>query len=291
MKKIRLQPYANIMFFIAGIFLCSCSDDGPGYILPEPAYEHPVSFITQIENGVTGRTTTGNAWTGNEQVAVRFGVSGAIKQYRISTAGELTSDAPFYWESTSPATVTAWYPYSAVQPVDFTVQTDQSGAGYEESDMLMACGEVTRENSTLSFSHLPVKITINIKGDENAGDISGAAVSIVNVSVTSGAVLADASGKITVEKPVLPGDKSIIPQEAAQVTPGYQKTLQALMVPQKKDNSQFIRISLNGKDSYYTPAAGEADITAGNRYTYNITVKGTVKNIEARSYRYEIPHE
>lgn len=288
MKTRGFQLYAGIMFFISVTFLCSCSDEDPGFIVPEPDNKHPVSFITYIDGSFAARATTGNSWAGDEQISVRFGDTGMIKQYQISQAGELTCATPFYWESTNPVTVTAWYPHSAVQPAVFTVKTDQSSTGYEESDMLMACGQVVPQNSSLNFSHLPVKIVINLKGDENAGDISSAGVSIVNVSATSGTIITDSTGKITVEKPALPGDVTIIPQDVAQVTPGYQKTVQALIVPQNKDNSQFIRINFNGKDFYYTPVTGEADITSGNMYTYNIIVRGTLKSIEAKSYRSRI---
>lgn len=288
MKKILLQLYAVIMFSTGCTFLFSCSEESPVCITaPESTSQYPVTFIARIESPADNRTTTGGSWTGNELISVSLG--NTIKQYRVSPEGRLTCTDPFYWQNSNPAKVTAWYPYSTELPSTFTVKTDQSGTGYDESDMLMACSTVAPEKPLLGFTHLPAKIIINIKGDENTGDISSATVYIIDVAVTSGTVAADTPGTITVEKSGLPGNMTVIPQ-VIQPEPGYDKTVQALLVPQTKDNTRFIRISFNGKDFYYTPSTGEADISTGCIYTYNIVVRGQQKTIQAGSYRSAMPH-
>ena len=108
---------------------------------PLPDGQYPMTFTTAgITLSVETKATTDNNWEGVQTVAVKVGDE--MKPYTVNPSSDyqtatLTSDDPFYWQSTAPVTVSAWYPYtdgSTVMP-DVVVQTDQSSEdNFHKSD-------------------------------------------------------------------------------------------------------------------------------------------------------------
>ena len=136
----------NLPFLACILLLAACSkDDNDGQPLPEG--EYPMTFTAAgIALSVDTKATTDNNWEGVQTVAIQ--VDGAVKPYGVQasaddnyTTATLSSDDPFYWQSTDPITVSAWWPYtdgSTAMP-DVVVQADQSiEANFHKSDYICA---------------------------------------------------------------------------------------------------------------------------------------------------------
>ena len=282
------NPIKYLYLIPAGIVICtilsvisSCSEDDnpPGGNLP--AGKYPMTFTTSVGELVLTRGTVDNSWAGKEEVAIQLGNDaasyGEIKKHTAAASGELTpadNAAPLYWRNTT-ETVTAWYPYSTARPTTFTVQENQNiENNYQASDFLYTTGTHTYSSSgacALVFKHLPTKVVINLKGDPNGGitedEIKGATVSIVNQSLTSGTI----GDKGVVEAAAVAGTDAVTPKELPTAAEGYQRSVQALLIPQVARLKKFIRVTIDGNNYYYTPK--DAVLNSGSQSTYNITVK------------------
>lgn len=270
------------------LFAACSKDDAAGDRLP--AGKYPVTFATTVEGVTATRATTDNLWAGSEDVAVWVG-SGEAKKYTTATDGKLsaaTGETPFYWESTTEEKkVSAWYPYTAAKPATFTVKTDQSNAAdYQASDLIYAASQkVTYSGSKeLNFKHLPVKVTVHVKAGAGVtmDEVTSASVSIVNQATESGAITDGTTSTDATTRGTTPADWSV--EQAvtgnADITPKVitcpadcQKSVQALLVPQQMQGVRFIKVTAGGNDYYYTPVnATDANLRAGQQYTYTITV-------------------
>ncbi len=282
-KYLYLIPAGIVICTILSVISsCSADDNPPGDTLP--AGKYPMTFTTSVGELVVTRGTADNSqWAGTEKVAIQLGNDaasyGEIKEYKAATDGELTpanNAAPLYWRNTT-ETITAWYPYSTARPTSFTVQENQNtGDNYQTSDFLYTTGTYTYKSSgacALVFKHLPVKVVINLTNGDgiNQDDLKNATVSLVSQSLTSGAISTD----WTVAN--LSGNAEITSYALATPTTNYQKTVQALLVPQDIANKKFIKVTIgtvdDTRDYYFTPAADAAALAAGTQYTYNITVR------------------
>lgn len=105
------------------------------------------------------RATTDNDWEGVAQVAVQ--VDGEVKLYDVQASeadsyrtATLASSNPFYWQSTAPVTVSAWWPYAdgSLAMPDVVVQADQrTEENFQKSDYICALDqEITFGGSTIS---------------------------------------------------------------------------------------------------------------------------------------------
>lgn len=285
-KYLYLIPAGIVIFTILSVISsCSADDTSPGNTLPDGKY--PMTFTTAVGELLVTRGTADNSkWAGGEKVAIQLGNDaasyGGIKKYTAATDGALTpaSNADLlYWRNTT-ETVTAWYPYSETKPTSFTVQTNQNTAdNYQTSDFLYTTGTHTYSSSgacALVFKHLPVKVVINlINGDQvTADEVANATVSIVNQPTTSGAITDNGTVAVATD-----GTESITPKVVSSDASAndYQKTIQALLVPQDIANKKFIKVTIgtnnDARDYYFTPAADAAALKASTQYTYNITVQ------------------
>lgn len=263
----------------------ACTQDelsgGKGETLPEGKY--PMTFATTVEGVTATRATTDNSWAGGEEVAVQVGTANP-KKYTAATGGKLsaaTGVEPFYWESTSDINVSAWYPYSATKPGTFSVQADQSGQsgtdGYQASDLIYAASQkVTYSGSKeLKFNHLPVKVVVNLKAGTGvtANEVTSASVTIINQSLTSGAITEGTNTADWSVGQVTSGDVGITPKTVTPAATDCQKSVQALLVPRQMKGVSFIKVTAGGNDYYYTPTnETDANLQAGQQYTYTITV-------------------
>ncbi len=286
---------------VASALLClmlfaSCSAD-EGTALPEGKY--PMTFATAMEGLTQTRATTDNTWAGDEKIAVQVG--GEVKEYTPTASGaEATLTGTnavntFYWQHAGETKlVSAWYcgDGSAASgqanatrlPKTWTVKTDQSSNGYAESDFLYVTPTdisfSNRGSKRLSFNHLPAKVIIHLKSGDGltAADVEGATVRIVSQATTSGTIDA-ANG--TVVQTTNPGAEAIIPNVLAAPKSGYQKSVQAIVVPQKvAAGTRFIKVTIGtgdvACDYYYTTETdNDANLECGNQYAYEITVTKT----------------
>ena len=287
MIKKTSKPYRSLLLAVAvgGLMLpsVSCSDgtedDGR---LPEGLY--PVTFTATVDGQtVKSRATTDNMWSGGEEVAVQIG--GVVKKYTVSSGGSLTAasgETPFYWQSPAESKrVSAWYSsgYSAAAPTEFSVLTDQRSTGYQASDFLYAAPQDLAfqsggVSSVLTFRHLPARVIVNLRNGNQLTEqeVSNATVSIVNQATTSGAIADDG----TVAQAAA-GSSEVSPAVLSAVASGFQKSVQALLVPQQMQGRPFIKVTVGtgdaARDYYYTPAGStDASLEAGRQYSYNITV-------------------
>ncbi len=189
------------------------------------------------------KATTDNNWQGVDQVAIQ--VDGAVKPYDVEASGDyttatLSSDKdPFYWQSTDPIEVSAWWPYAGTMP-DVVVQADQSTKdNFNKSDYISATNTIEFDGPhALTFAHRTAKVVINpLKNGEGVGADE----------------LKDAT-----------------------VTPYYDATTgtwTALLPTQALTADEpFILISMAGSTYSYNPDEA-VTLTGGNQYTYTLTVK------------------
>ena len=124
-----------------------------------------------------------------------------------------------------------------------------------------------RNTANLTFSHKTAKVTATFTAGTGVTDLSGAAVSFLGF--TSGTPNTD-NGTITGS-----GNNWITPFASGT----NERT--ALLIPQDMTSKQFIRVTLDGGDYYYTPQPGETNLQAGKSYTFNITVSKTGLTVTA----------
>lgn len=227
---------------------CSKDDAASDKLLPDGKY--PMTFTAAVEGLTITRATTDDSWTGSETVAVT--ARGVVKQYKVATDGKLTTTDPLYWQNTT-ETVGAWYPYNdGVKPTAETirVKADQSSSdNYQKSDFLEASVDATFGNdAALTFTHRTAKVSVTLTNGTGIteAEVATATVSLVNLAgVESGT--------------------TVTPSES-------NKTYTALVTPQNCLGKQFICVTVGTGVYYYTPAEGEANLTAGKQHTYRITV-------------------
>lgn len=258
-----------LLLLVASVTSCS-KDNKDRNRLPDG--EYPMVFTAKMAEQTNTRATSNNSWVGGEEVAVQW--ENIVKKYTVTDYNELSvADGllPFYWLSTENITVTAWYShvYSDIRPTSFTVQTDQSSDGYQQSDMLYASQEVTFAYKSITFKHLPTKIVVNLQNGDGVteDELINATVSIENQTITG--VIAD-DWSVPQETP---GNISIIPNSIPAISDA-KRSVQALLVPQQMQNKKFIKVNIWGNDYFYTPINDtDANLESGKQYTYTIIVK------------------
>ena len=230
---------------------CSKGEDNGGQTLPDG--EYPMTFTAAgIALSVDTKATADNNWQGVQQVAVQ--VDGAVKPYDVEASGDyttatLSSDDPFYWQSTDPIEVSAWWPYAETMP-DVVVQADQNEEdNFNKSDYISATNTIEFGGSTaLTFTHRTAKVTVSLKRGEGMTDEELAQATVTLTSVTTGNAA-----------------------DGNTVTP-YQNTT-ALLPPQTIAAGQpFIQITLAPGVTYVYETEEATQLQGGYQYTYTITV-------------------
>ena len=270
----RLRTITGTAALMALTTFTACTRDNDTDPTRLPEGEHPLTFTASME--ALTRATADNTWAGGEEAAIQAGAE--VKNHTVAQDGSMTpaDGIPFYWQSTADISVTAWCPasWSADRPTAFSVQADQSGGGYQQSDFLYTAQTVAFSSSgscALTFRHLPAKVVVQLVSGEGVtpAEVAAATVNIVGQSLTSGALAADG----TVAR-AAPGNSLITPMELT-APQGSQKSVQALLTPSRMEGKRFIRVSAGGYDYYYTPTGAEGDLDAGKQYTYTVTVQKT----------------
>lgn len=272
------------------ILFASCSaDDDTGIALP--GGEHPMTFATAMEGSTaTGTTTAGTTWNGGEQIAMKVEGSG-VKQFapvagNLAMLAAVDDDDTFYWKTSAETKrVSAWYVgagYKSTLPQTWTVERNQSGVGYGQSDFLYATPTdisfSNRGSTILSFKHLPAKVVVHLKNGDGLTEkeVKDATVTLVSQAIKSGEI----NGTDGSVAQTAPDIEEITPNVLAAPGTGYLKSVQALLVPQQMQGKRFIKVTVGTGDAarnyYYTPTAEtDANLKNGKQYAYEITVSKT----------------
>ena len=212
------------------------------------------------------RASVDGDWQGVTSVALKMG--DAVKEYTVTpnsadnTKATLSREnAPHYWISRNPITVSAWWPLDdadITQMPAVKVAEDQSKlADFQNSDFIAAENRTVKfDDPTIGFTHRTARVTIELKPGAGFTSVAGAMVSLVRLSADNGNPTAiktyNASGN----------------------------TYEALTAPQTvAAGNPFVRVELGGGTFYFRPQ-NDVVLAAGNRYTYTVKVNATGLTLE-----------
>ena len=211
------------------------------------------------------RASVDGDWQGVTSVALKMG--DAVKKYTVTASTDFKSatlsreNAPYYWTSRDPITVSAWWPFNnanITQMPAVKVAEDQSKlADFQNSDFISAENrKVEFNNPTLEFTHRTARVTIELKPGTGFTSVAGATVSLMSLSADNGNPTAiktyNASGN----------------------------TYEALTAPQTvAAGKPFIRVELGSGTFYFRPQ-NNVVLEAGNRYKYTVKVNATGLTLE-----------
>jgi hypothetical protein len=159
---------------------------------------------------------------------------------------------------------------------NFKIETGQNiNSAFSRSDALYAPPTAVRygEVARLTFQHLTalVKLTVTADDDLNVSNIDVANIKIVNQYNESDSLRTDGS----VRQRTNGGGYQITPNNVSNDS--SQRTVRALLVPQRTSGVTFLLIVVNlgddtdGTTFYYTPTGNEEiNLEAGKSYTFNV---------------------
>ena len=270
MKHRLFIPAATALLFA----LAACTQDELAGDNRLPEGEYPVVIratglsveATPLAAPSTRAAVDGD-WQGVTSVALKMG--DAVKEYTVTatdadgykSATLSRENAPHYWTSRDPITVSAWWPFNnadITQMPAVKVAEDQSKlADFQNSDFISAENrKVEFNNPTLEFTHRTARVTIELKPGTGFTSVAGAMVSLVSLSADNGNPTAiktyNASGN----------------------------TYEALTAPQTvAAGKPFVKVELGGGTFYFRPQ-NNVVLAAGNRYTYTVKVNATGLTLE-----------
>lgn len=243
------------------VVLASCSQDVIDRFESLPPGQYPLGLTVSVE-GMKSRADGNDYWLNASEIGVKIGEDSEVGRYEIDTNGNVdiaNSANILYWKTTSPATVTAWYPAEPQTGVSIVDQSKLSD--FSSIDYLAATAENQSYKNTvdLTFKHQMAKITcILTTGDKNA--ISEDQVKDAVVTFNGYTVASFVNGELTGSTH---GDISPIK---------HNYTHEALLIPADMTGKELFRIDINvgGYKKTYTYTPTDPDLKGGNNYTYNI---------------------
>ena len=261
-------PAATALLFA----LAACTQDELAGDNRLPEGEYPVviratglSIEATPQAAPSTRATVDGDWQGVTSVALKMG--GAVKEYTVTASTDFKSatlsreNAPYYWTSRDPITVSAWWPFNnadITQMPAVKVAEDQSKlADFQNSDFISAENrKVEFNNPTLEFTHRTARVTIELKPGTGFTSVASATVSLVSLSADNGNPTAiktyNASGN----------------------------TYEALTAPQTvAAGKPFVKVELGGGTFYFRPQ-NDVVLEAGSRYKYTVKVNATGLTLE-----------
>lgn len=259
-RLISSIAWISIVAMCGTFFSCSDTVCGEGGVLPDGKY--PMNFIVGMDGLAVGRAEGKDVWKLDDQITVSLNESSDSKTYKVTDISNgamepVTPSDMYYWKTnTEELKILAWYPTASVINVDIS---DQSH-GFADFDFLKA--ETTARFSAndgikLSFVHQMAKVTCTLVAGNEITDVSNATVSFYGYT------------KASFAKGIVDKDESsngwIISTTDKEV----------LLVPQEMKGQQFIRVSISGREYFYTPGENEAKLEAGKQYNYTIKVTET----------------
>ena len=269
MKRTTIHTSAATALLFA---LAACTQDELAGDNRLPEGEYPVVIratglsveATPLAAPSTRASVDGD-WQGVTSVALKMG--DAVKEYTVTASTDFKSatlsreNAPHYWTSRDPITVSAWWPFDnadITQMPAVKVAEDQSKlADFQNSDFISAENrKVEFNNPTLEFTHRTARVTIELKPGTGFTSVAGATVSLVSLSADNGNPTAiktyNASGN----------------------------TYEALTAPQTvAAGKPFVKVELGGGTFYFRPQ-NNVVLEAGSRYKYTVKVNTTGLTLE-----------
>lgn len=247
----------SILSLLIGLYSCTQDDWGN-----ERAEGTPVTFIATGLGypDALSRTTVDGTWKDVADVAVR--VEGMVKKYDVNVSDgnyssvTLKSDNPFYWQSTEPIEVEAWWPYDESNLNEMPkviVEADQSNVDdFVGSDYIYAHStSVEFDEPSLEFKHRTVRMTVTLASGNGITDISDA------TAILNGLNEED-------ENPAI-----ITPYQAGE------GIYDALLAPQTIPvGTKLITVNLNGEDFHYITES-EITLSAGQWHKYTVRINRT----------------
>ena len=263
---------------------------------PFAAGEHPVTLAAAVAPAT--RATSADAWTGGEQVAVEAatdagGAAAEVKTYTADSDSRLTSGDPFWWQrSDERKRLRAWYcgdgssaageAHASAVPTAWSVQSDQSGEGFQQSDLLFAPATTAAFAGDaavpLHFYHQTAKVVVNIKNAEYVTD----AAQIRSVAIGDGDLTLSARFTAPTDDATAgtweegaAADGTIAPHTlTAPTDPAkYVASYEALVIPQPTAGRRMVAVETEAGTMYYTAPDDAPALAAGKVRTYNITVR------------------
>lgn len=246
----------------------------------------------QVSAGIEGVQTraAGTSWDNNDQIGISCtGGKTSYKNvlYTVSnpTEGSFASTAPIYFQDMAEVTFSAYYPYSAEGgKITKTITADDQEADAQKKiDYMFASGakaskanpevKFTNEGSTdARFKHCmsQLSFTFNQGADTDLTNMTDFTISGLKMEGTFNTE----DGKASVTETAQAEDLKITETPSASNT--YTRSL--ILFPQQVENGKFnLSLTLGGeiyKTELSVPNSGTS-LTAGNKYTYTITVNKT----------------
>lgn len=280
MKKTNIPIY--IVYLWAALALAACTGDDDA-VWPEGGV--PLELYAAVEgyssaNAHTRAATTENKWEGGERVSLRISQNTMIDvSSTVHSDGKLIADRNTWASLDEIKSIYALYPLG-MNATTSSVQTDQTGEGYQQSDYMLAPRisiTIMSPDKTLIFHHLTAKVVVHLKAGNGVtgAELQGAAVTFENLNRWRFDI--DENEGTAAQVP--PGTDRITPNEVTPAAAGYARTVRALLPPQNMSGRKFVKIVIGGKTFYYTPAADEANFFSGKMYEYRLTVtSGGIEN-------------
>lgn len=173
-----------IISFIVAFTLLSCTSEA----LDNASKSHEIRFNISMD-AMTKATSSAfeegdmlslyaTEWDGEVQKPLQVGGNFLNNEMLTKGTSGWTSGRTLYW-SDKPCDFYAFYPYQSgimnMEKYPFSVALDQSGDGFEASDLLYACAkEVSQSDGSvdLTFNHIMSKVVVRLnKGPRFEGEI------------------------------------------------------------------------------------------------------------------------
>lgn len=266
MRHRLLIPAATALLFA----LAACTQDELADDSRLSKEEYPIVIHAtglSVEAAPSTRASVDGDWVGVNSVALKIG--DAVKEYTVTatdadgykSATLSRENAPYYWISRNPITVSAWWPMDNTDitqmPVVKVAEDQSILADFQNSDFISAENQTVKfDDPTLGFTHRTARVAIELKPGTGFTSVAGATVSLVSLSADNGNPTAiktyNASGN----------------------------TYEALTAPQTvAAGKPFVKVELGSGTFYFRPQ-NDVVLEAGNRYSYTVKVNATGLTLE-----------
>ncbi|MBQ8501554.1 MAG: leucine-rich repeat protein [Bacteroides sp.] len=236
--------------------------------------------ITPISRG-TNLTQQSQQIIAGQQVGVVIKGANNVHNNVAWTAGSngtlTNSGDDIYW-SEEDITIYSYHPYDSNwdgtdKEIEFSVNINQSGIGYLNSDLLWCMSTATRTTDPipLMYSHKLAKINVELTS-EDIEDLSGAYIYICGTNISTN--INPITGKIAeATTPVVEDILAGITTTASTAT--------AIIVPQTLGKDfKLIKIEHANKTYYYT-LPDEKTFESGKSYSYTLNLKEKINEVIA----------
>ncbi len=229
----------------------------------------------KVDTAAITRTPSDDSnWQGMTDRNISVKVGSTVYKCSVDASGNLTSNTPYYFTTTSNVSVASWYPYTSTALSSFSVQSDQTSyANREKSDLLYGAATVNQGSANvISYTHKVAKLIVSVKVNNTQhianGTISKLTMSGIKLSgtVSNGTLTASGSnGTITLHNTIA----------SSTSNNNSTATFEAYLIPQST-TSTFV-VSVGGTN--LSIAVPEKVFTAGKIQTleliYNVAGSGT----------------